>query len=90
MNAYSLMLLGNPNVNFGEGQLREHENLLKSIKRDQADARQNALKGEQILKPMLLGVNQNIINYDLKFNHYYSILINALNRNDKSRFSHIQ
>ncbi|MFT4141776.1 MAG: HBL/NHE enterotoxin family protein [Bacillus sp. (in: firmicutes)] len=84
MNAYSLMLLRNPNVDLDELQWMGYRDLLINIRNNQEYARNNALQWERILKPMLIGVNQNIINYDLKFQNYYNILSNAVNKNDKS------
>ncbi|MGH0944203.1 HBL/NHE enterotoxin family protein [Bacillus mycoides] len=86
MELYALTILKQSNANFngvtiGDGSLKtkviNHQNI----------ARNNATQWLDILKPKLITINQNIVNYNTKFQSYYETLVDAVNKRDKIMLS---
>ena len=50
----------------------------------QDTARGNAKQWLDVLKPQLISTNQNIINYNTKFQNYYDTLVAAVDAKDKA------
>lgn len=83
MDLYALTIIKQANVNFN-GIITVEDSLKTKILRDQEIARSNANQWLDSLKPQLISTNQNIINYDTKFQNYYNTLVEAVDNKDKS------
>ncbi|WCH45999.1 HBL/NHE enterotoxin family protein [Lysinibacillus sp. OF-1] len=82
MNAYSYMLIKNPDVNFEGININGYEDLPGKIVQDQKDARAHALTWDTKVKKQLIDTLTGIIEYDTKFENYYDVIVYAINAND--------
>lgn len=82
MNAYSYMLIKNPDVNFEGININGYEDLPGKIVQDQKDARAHALTWDTKVKKQLIDTLTGIIEYDTKFENYYDVIVYAINTND--------
>lgn len=82
MNRYSLTLLKSSDIDFGNIQIPNHENLPQKIKEDQKSAREHALLWDKKIKFNLIDNIENIISYNAQFQNYYSLLVDAANNKD--------
>jgi non-hemolytic enterotoxin B/C len=81
MDLYALTVIKQPNISFKNVNSIE-TNLQKKILMDQDNARENAKEWLDQLKPQLIATNENIINYDNKFEGYYNNLLEATENKD--------
>lgn len=81
MDLYALTVIKQPDINFNNVNIVDNP-LQKKILRDQKNARGNAKTWLDDLKPQLITTNQNIINYDNKFEGYYDRLVEAAENKD--------
>jgi non-hemolytic enterotoxin B/C len=81
MDLYALTVIKQPNISFKYVNSIE-TNLQKKILMDQDNARENAKEWLDQLKPQLIATNENIINYDNKFEGYYNKLLEATENKD--------
>ncbi|MET4558902.1 hemolysin BL binding component B [Lysinibacillus parviboronicapiens] len=82
MNAYSYMLIKNPDVNFEGININGYPDLPGNIVQDQKDARAHALTWDTKVKKQLIDTLTGIIEYDTKFENYYDIIVEAINTAD--------
>ncbi|QDQ02003.1 HBL/NHE enterotoxin family protein [Lysinibacillus fusiformis] len=82
MNAYSYMLIKNPDVNFEGININGYPDLPGKIVQDQKDARAHALTWDTKVKKQLIDTLTGIIEYDTKFENYYDIIVEAINTAD--------
>lgn len=87
MNAFSYMLLNNPDVNF-DGldlgrDLAGHVDLPKQILQDQQKARAHAMTWDTKVKRQLLDTLTGIIGFDKTFEEYYQYLVEAIKTGNK-------
>jgi len=82
MNAYSYMLIKNPDVNFEGIKINGYPDLPGKIVQDQKDARAHALTWDTKVKKQLIDTLTGIIEYDTKFENYYDIIVEAINTGD--------
>jgi len=82
MNAYSYMLIKNPDVNFEGIKINGYPDLPGKIVQDQKDARAHALTWDTKVKKQLIDTLTGIIEYDTKFENYYDIIVDAINTGD--------
>lgn len=82
MNAYSYMLIKNPDVNFEGININGYPDLPAKIVQDQKDARAHALTWDTKVKKQLIDTLTGIIEYDTKFENYYDIMVEAVNTGD--------
>lgn len=82
MNAYSYMLIKNPDVNFEGININGYPDLPGYIVQDQKDARAHALTWDTKVKKQLIDTLTGIIEYDTKFENYYDIIVEAINTAD--------
>lgn len=82
MDLYALTVLKQPDINFTNVVIID-SNLQNKIISDQSIARENAKVWLDQLKPQLIKTNENIINYDNRFEGYYDKLIEAAENKDK-------
>ncbi|MGE8001570.1 HBL/NHE enterotoxin family protein [Lysinibacillus sp. NPDC093190] len=82
MNAYSYMLIKNPDVNFEGINIKGYPDLPGKIVQDQKDARAHALTWDTKVKKQLIDTLTGIIEYDTKFENYYDIIVEAINTGD--------
>ncbi|MES1052705.1 HBL/NHE enterotoxin family protein [Bacillus thuringiensis] len=83
MDLYALTVLKQANANF-DGITAIDAPLKTKIISDQNIARLNAGYWLDTIKPQMISTNQNIINYNTKFQNYYDTLITAVNNKDKA------
>ncbi|RFA36576.1 enterotoxin [Virgibacillus dokdonensis] len=83
MDLYALTVLKQPDINFSKVTIID-KGLQSKILTDQSIARENAKVWLDNLKPQLIKTNQNIINYDNRFEGYYDKLLQAAENRDKS------
>ncbi|MED1302158.1 enterotoxin [[Bacillus thuringiensis] serovar konkukian] len=83
MDLYALTVLKQANANF-DGISAIDASLKTKILSDQNIARLNAGYWLDTIKPQMISTNQNIINYNTKFQNYYDTLITAVNNKDKA------
>ncbi|SHH52315.1 HBL/NHE enterotoxin family protein [Virgibacillus chiguensis] len=81
MDLYALTVIKQPDINFNNVNIVDNP-LQKKILHDQKNARGNAKTWLDDLKPQLITTNQNIINYDNKFEGYYDRLVEAAENKD--------
>ncbi|WP_369902113.1 HBL/NHE enterotoxin family protein [Bacillus manliponensis] len=81
MDLYALTIIKQANVNFNG--LTVNDALKTSVLHHQNVARINANQWLDNLKPQLISTNQNIINYNTKFQNYYDTLVTAVDNQDK-------
>ncbi|MGX4668458.1 non-hemolytic enterotoxin subunit B [Cerasibacillus sp. JNUCC 74] len=81
MDLYALTVIKQPNISFKYVNSIE-TNLQKKILMDQDNARENAKEWLDQLKTQLIATNENIINYDNKFEGYYNKLLEATENKD--------
>lgn len=86
MNHYSLMLLMNPDINFGNIPIPNHETLPEEFHKSQSEARDHAREWTDTIKPLLLATTQKIIDYNVTFQNYYSTLMRFAQEDDKPSF----
>ncbi|MEH7648705.1 hemolysin BL binding component B [Bacillus toyonensis] len=79
MNAYSYMLIKNPDVNFEGITINGYVDLPGRIVQDQKNARAHAVTWDTKVKKQLLDTLTGIIEYDTKFENYYETLVEAIN-----------
>ncbi len=83
MDLYALTIIKQGNVNFGN--VSSVDAALKGkVIQHQDTARGNAKQWLDVLKPQLISTNQNIINYNTKFQNYYDTLVAAVDAKDKA------
>ncbi|MBH0340440.1 hypothetical protein BM86_34680 [Bacillus thuringiensis] len=80
MDRYVCELMRNPDIHFAGIQLEENESLPDTIKKDQTEAKKNALYWEGTLKPMLRNTLMNLTAYNTIFQIYYDDLVDAANK----------
>ncbi|UNT71683.1 alpha-helical pore-forming toxin family protein (plasmid) [Bacillus sp. N447-1] len=83
MDLYALTIIKQANVNF-DGITTVDAPLKTKIVHHQDVARGNANQWLDKIKPALISTNQNIINYNTKFQNYYDTLVKAVDNKDKS------
>ncbi|MGG2092546.1 HBL/NHE enterotoxin family protein [Bacillus sp. S13(2024)] len=83
MDLYALTILKQANANFNDITAVK-DDLKSRIIQHQGVARGNANHWLDDLKPQLIGTNQNIINYNAKFQNYYDSLVAAVDNKDKA------
>ncbi|EOP91865.1 non-hemolytic enterotoxin lytic component L1 [Bacillus cereus HuB4-4] len=82
MDLYALTIIKQANANFTN--VTSVDNSLKEkVIKHQNDARTNAKQWLDVMKPQLISTNQDIINYDTKFQNYYDTLVKAVKDKDK-------
>lgn len=82
MDLYALTILKQANANFNG--IHSIDNSLKiKVLKHQKDAKDNANQWLDKIKPQLILTNQNIINYNTKFQNYYDTLTKAVKNRDK-------
>lgn len=86
MDLYALTILKQANVNFN-GINTVEDSLKTKVVHHQEVARGNASQWLDHLKPQLISTNQNIINYNTKFQNYYDTLAAAIDNQDKATLS---
>nr|WP_020063262.1 HBL/NHE enterotoxin family protein [Bacillus sp. 123MFChir2] len=77
MNAYSYMLIKNPDVNFEGITINGYPDLPSKIVQNQKNARAHAITWDTEIKRQLLDTLTGIIEYDTTFDTYYETLVNA-------------
>ncbi|MBJ8009215.1 hemolytic enterotoxin HBL binding subunit HblB [Bacillus cereus] len=82
MNAYSYMLIKNPDVNFEGITINGYVDLPGRIVQDQKNARAHAITWDTKVKKQLLDTLTGIIEYDTKFDNYYETIVDAINTGD--------
>lgn len=82
MDLYALTIIKQADANFN-GITTVNEALKSSIVHHQSVARTNANYWLDNLKPKLITTNQNIINYNTKFQNYYNTLVTAVDNQNK-------
>ncbi|EJR90577.1 non-hemolytic enterotoxin lytic component L1 [Bacillus cereus VD196] len=86
MDLYALTIIKQANINF-EGVKVVEESLKQKVINHQDIARINAKKWLNVIKPQLIITNQNIINYNTKFQNYSNTLVEAIDNKDKETLS---
>ncbi|MEH7153555.1 hemolytic enterotoxin HBL binding subunit HblA [Bacillus thuringiensis] len=79
MNAYSYMLIKNPDVNFEGITINGYVDLPGRIVQDQKNARAHAVTWDTQVKKQLFDTLTGIVEYDTKFENYYETLVEAIN-----------
>ncbi|MBE7104496.1 HBL/NHE enterotoxin family protein [Bacillus cereus] len=82
MNAYSYMLIKNPDVNFEGININGYVDLPGRIVQDQKNARAHAVTWDTKVKKQLLDTLTGIIEYDTTFDNYYETMVDAINTGD--------
>ncbi|KEK21905.1 hemolysin BL binding component B [Bacillus gaemokensis] len=82
MNAYSFMLIKNPDVNFEGITINGFADLPGKIVQDQKNARAHAVTWDTQVKKQLLDTLTGIIEYDTTFDNYYETIVDAINTGD--------
>ncbi|WOA61474.1 hemolytic enterotoxin HBL binding subunit HblB [Bacillus mycoides] len=82
MNAYSYMLIKNPDVNFEGITINGYVDLPDRIVQDQKNARAHALTWDTQVKKQLLDTLTGIVEYDTTFDNYYETMVDAINAGD--------
>ncbi|PGO29042.1 hemolysin [Bacillus cereus] len=82
MNAYSYMLIKNPDVNFEGITINGYVDLPGRIVQDQKNARAHAITWDTKVKKQLLDTLTGIIEYDTTFDNYYETMVDAINTGD--------
>ncbi|EEM07933.1 hemolysin BL binding component B [Bacillus pseudomycoides] len=82
MNAYSYMLIKNPDVNFEGITINGYVDLPGRIVQDQKNARAHAVTWDTQVKKQLLDTLTGIIEYDTTFENYYETIVDAINIGD--------
>ncbi|PEC07858.1 hemolysin [Bacillus toyonensis] len=82
MNAYSYMLIKNPDVNFEGITINGYVDLPGRIVQDQKNARAHAVTWDTKVKKQLLDTLTGIVEYDTTFDNYYETLVEAINTGD--------
>ncbi|OJD64215.1 hemolytic enterotoxin HBL binding subunit HblB [Bacillus sp. NH11B] len=82
MNAYSYMLIKNPDVNFEGITINGYVDLPGRIVQDQKNARAHAVTWDTKVKKQLLDTLTGIIEYDTTFDNYYDTMVDAINTGD--------
>ncbi|WP_026592789.1 hemolysin BL binding component B [Bacillus sp. UNC437CL72CviS29] len=82
MNAYSYMLIKNPDVNFEGITINGYEDLPSKIVQDQKNARAHAVTWDTQVKKQLLDTLTGIVEYDTTFDNYYDTIVEAINTGD--------
>ncbi|WJE54444.1 HBL/NHE enterotoxin family protein [Bacillus cereus] len=83
MDLYALTIIKQANVNFN-GITIVDDSLKTKVVHHQDVARGNANQWLDTIKPQLISTNQNIINYNTKFQNYYDTLVTAVDNKDKA------
>ncbi|TXR91261.1 hemolysin [Bacillus sp. SH7-1] len=83
MNAYSYMLIKNPDVNFEGININGYVDLPGRIVQDQKNARAHAVTWDTQVKKQLLDTLTGIIEYDTTFENYYETIVDAINTGDE-------
>ncbi|WP_459501306.1 non-hemolytic enterotoxin subunit B [Bacillus sp. C1] len=83
MDLYALTIIKQANVNFN-GITTVDDSLKTKVVYHQDVARGNANQWLDTIKPQLISTNQNIINYNTKFQNYYDTLVTAVDNKDKA------
>ncbi|MEC2645883.1 alpha-helical pore-forming toxin family protein, partial [Bacillus thuringiensis] len=82
MNAYSYMLIKNPDVNFEGITINGYVDLPGRIVQDQKNARAHAVTWDTKVKKQLLDTLNGIVEYDTTFDNYYETMVEAINTGD--------
>ncbi|PES99212.1 hemolysin [Bacillus cereus] len=82
MNAYSYMLIKNPDVSFEGITINGYADLPGKIVQDQKNARAHAVTWDTQVKRQLLDTLTGIVEYDTKFDNYYETIVEAINTGD--------
>ena len=82
MNAYSYMLIKNPDVNFEGITINGYVDLPGKIVQDQKNARAHAITWDTQVKKQLLDTLTGIVEYDTTFDNYYETMVDAINAGD--------
>ncbi|MFJ8528036.1 HBL/NHE enterotoxin family protein [Bacillus sp. NPDC094106] len=82
MNAYSYMLIKNPDVNFEGITINGYPELPGKIVQDQKNARAHAVTWDTQVKKQLLDTLTGIVEYDTTFDNYYDTIVEAINTGD--------
>ncbi|HDR6318669.1 TPA: alpha-helical pore-forming toxin family protein [Bacillus thuringiensis] len=82
MDLYALTIIKQANANFNNITSVD-KSLKEKVIQHQNDARTNAKQWLDVMKPQLISTNQDIINYDTKFQNYYDTLVKAVKAKDK-------
>ncbi|MGR5863585.1 non-hemolytic enterotoxin subunit B [Bacillus cereus] len=82
MDLYALTVLKQANVNFS-GIDSLDASLKTKVLHHQEVAKNNASQWLDAIKPQLILTNQNIINYNTKFQNYYDTLVKAVQEKNK-------
>ncbi|HDR8072504.1 TPA: alpha-helical pore-forming toxin family protein [Bacillus cereus] len=82
MDLYALSIIKQANINFKDVTVVDNS-LKTKIIYHQNIARDNANKWLNRIKPQLISTNQNIINYNTKFQNYYDALVTAIDNKDR-------
>lgn len=85
MDSYSQTILEQKEADFNGINSLNNE-LQTNIINHQKDARTNATYWKGNMKPYIIQVNQDIVNYSTTFQEYYATLLTAINQNDKGAF----
>ncbi|PFK47148.1 enterotoxin [Bacillus cereus] len=83
MDLYALTIIKQANANFN-GITTVDDSLKTKVVHHQDVARGNANQWLDTIKPQLISTNQNIINYNTKFQNYYDTLVTAVDNKDKA------
>lgn len=85
MNLYAKTINKQPDVDLSDMPLGEEgQALTKQIHKDQAIARTNANYWLNTAKPKIQDVTRDIINYNTQFQNYYTSLVDAVKKEDKT------
>ncbi|PFA86215.1 HBL/NHE enterotoxin family protein [Bacillus cereus] len=82
MDLYALTIIKQGNANFSNVTSVD-KSLKEKVIKHQNDARTNAKQWLDVMKPQIISTNQDIINYDTKFQNYYDTLVKAVKDKDK-------
>ncbi|MGX5373599.1 alpha-helical pore-forming toxin family protein [Bacillus cereus] len=82
MDLYALTIIKQANANFNNITSVD-KSLKEKVIQHQNDARTNAKQWLDVIKPQLISTNQDIINYDTKFQNYYDTLVKSVKNKDK-------
>ncbi|WP_336771489.1 HBL/NHE enterotoxin family protein [Bacillus bombysepticus] len=82
MDLYALTIIKQANANF-TNVTSVDKSLKEKVIKHQNDARTNAKQWLDEMKPQLIATNQDIINYDTKFQNYYDTLVKAVKDQNK-------
>ncbi|HHQ2481139.1 TPA: HBL/NHE enterotoxin family protein [Bacillus cereus] len=83
MDLYALSIIKQANINFNDVTVVD-KSLKTKIIHHQNIAKDNANKWLNKIKNQLISTNQNIVNYNNKFQNYYDALVTAVDNKDRA------